>query len=76
MYIISACPRLALKIVDAGKDACNDLGTRIGFHGYGPYEGYPFLRNAVMIGIAHSNNYALRFDLNVFDAAINSRNIG
>ena len=39
---------LPLKIVDAGKDACNDLGTRIGFHGYGPYEGYPFLRNAVV----------------------------
>ena len=36
------------KVTDAGKEACNDLSMRAGFRGYGPYEGYSFLRNAVV----------------------------
>lgn len=39
---------LPLKIADAGKDAATEMSTKIGLHGYGPYDGYPFLKNAVV----------------------------
>lgn len=39
---------LSLKAVDAAKDAATSLGTRTGFRGYGPYDGYAFLKNAVV----------------------------
>lgn len=29
------------------KKACDEMGTASGFRGYGPYEGYDFLRNAI-----------------------------
>lgn len=35
------------KIIDACKDAANEMSTRAGFHGYGPYDGYLFLKRAV-----------------------------
>lgn len=33
--------------VEAIKKACDEMGTASGFRGYGPYEGYDFLRNAI-----------------------------
>ena len=33
--------------VEAMKKACDEMGTASGFRGYGPYEGYDFLRNAI-----------------------------
>ncbi len=39
---------LPIKVVDAGKDAATELSTRLGFRGYGPYDGYPFLKNAIV----------------------------
>ena len=39
---------LSLKVSDACKDAGVEMSTKIGFHGYGPYDGYPFLKNAIV----------------------------
>ncbi len=39
---------LSLKVVDAAKSAATDLGVKSGFRGYGPYDGYPFLKNAII----------------------------
>jgi len=39
---------LPSKIVDACKDAAGEMGLRSGFRGYGPYDGYPFLKNAIV----------------------------
>ena len=39
---------LSLKAVDACKDAAIGLSTKSGFRGYGPYDGYAFLKNAVV----------------------------
>lgn len=33
--------------LEAMKKACDEMGTASGFRGYGPYEGYDFLRNAI-----------------------------
>lgn len=34
-------------VVEALKEAADEIGTREGFKGYGPYEGYDFLREAI-----------------------------
>ena len=34
-------------VVDAMKKACDEMGQAGSFRGYGPYEGYDFLRNAI-----------------------------
>lgn len=39
---------LSLKAVEACKDAANGMSTNSGFRGYGPYDGYKFLKNAVV----------------------------
>ena len=39
---------LSNKAVEACKNAGIDLSTTAGFHGYGPYDGYPFLKNAIV----------------------------
>ncbi len=39
---------LPLKIAEACKDAAVEMSTKIGLHGYGPYDGYEFLKNAVV----------------------------
>lgn len=39
---------LSLKAVAACKDAANGMSTQSGFHGYGPYDGYPFLKDAIV----------------------------
>ncbi len=39
---------LSTKVVDACKDAATEMSMRAGFHGYGPYDGYPFLKNAIV----------------------------
>lgn len=39
---------LSNKAVEACKSAAVDLSTVSGFRGYGPYDGYPFLKNAVV----------------------------
>lgn len=39
---------LSLKAVEACKDAGIGMSTRTGFHGYGPYDGYPFLKDAIV----------------------------
>lgn len=39
---------LSSKAVDACKDAATSMSTKTGFKGYGPYDGYPFLKNAVV----------------------------
>lgn len=39
---------LPLTIADACKSAATDLTTKTGFRGYGPYDGYPFLKNAIV----------------------------
>ncbi len=39
---------ISLKVSDACKDAATELTTKIGFRGYGPYDGYPFLKNAIV----------------------------
>ena len=39
---------LSLKAVDACKDAAIGLSTKSGFRGYGPYDGYAFLKNAIV----------------------------
>lgn len=39
---------LSLKAVEACKDAAVGMSTKAGFHGYGPYDGYAFLKNAVV----------------------------
>ena len=38
---------LAKSVVKAMEDAVQEMGTAEGFHGYGPEQGYDFLRNAV-----------------------------
>ena len=38
---------LAKCVVDAMHDAVTEMGTREGFHGYGPEQGYPFLKQAI-----------------------------
>ena len=38
---------LAKSVVKAMQDAVQEMGTAEGFHGYGPEQGYDFLRNAV-----------------------------
>ncbi len=38
---------LAPAVVDAMKRACDEMGTAAGFHGYGPEQGYDFLRQAI-----------------------------
>ena len=38
---------LAKSVVKAMRDAVQEMGTAEGFHGYGPEQGYDFLRNAV-----------------------------
>ncbi len=35
------------KVVDAVKEAMDEMGTFDGFHGYGPEQGYAFLRELV-----------------------------
>ena len=37
---------LAKCVVDAMHDAVTEMGTKEGFHGYGPEQGYPFLKQA------------------------------
>ncbi len=39
---------LSAKTIDACKSAAVDMSTRGGFRGYGPYDGYPFLKNAIV----------------------------
>ncbi len=39
---------LSLKVTDACKNAANEMSTKTGFRGYGPYDGYPFLKNAIV----------------------------
>lgn len=39
---------LSLKTVEACKSAAVDMSTRTGFRGYGPYDGYAFLKNAIV----------------------------
>lgn len=38
---------LSRACVEAMESACAEMGTEAGFHGYGPEQGYPFLREAV-----------------------------
>ena len=38
---------LAKCVVKAMHDAADEMGTKEGFHGYGPEQGYPFLREAI-----------------------------
>ena len=37
---------LAKCVVKAMHDAADEMGTKEGFHGYGPEQGYPFLKQA------------------------------
>lgn len=39
---------LSLKVAEACKDAAIEMSTKIGFHGYGPYDGYGFLKDAIV----------------------------
>lgn len=39
---------LSQRATDACKEAATDMSTKAGFHGYGPYDGYPFLKNAIV----------------------------
>jgi len=39
---------LAPAVVAALKEAADEMGTREGFHGYGPEQGYEFLRDAIV----------------------------
>ncbi len=39
---------LPSSIVDACKDAATEMGITSGFRGYGPYDGYGFLKNAIV----------------------------
>ncbi len=39
---------LSVKVSDACKDAGVEMSTKLGFRGYGPYDGYPFLKNAIV----------------------------
>jgi LL-diaminopimelate aminotransferase len=45
---------LPKSIIKAMKDACDDMGVTETFQGYGPYEGFEFLRQAI------SDDYSLR----------------
>ena len=38
---------LAKCVVDAMKDAADEMGTKEGFRGYGPEQGYGFLKDAI-----------------------------
>ena len=38
---------LAKCVVQAMRDAAEEMGTKEGFHGYGPEQGYPFLKQAI-----------------------------
>ncbi len=46
---------LPLSCRKAFHEAIDEMGTREGFHGYGPEQGYPFLRDAIA-----ANEYAAR----------------
>ena len=35
-------------VIEAMHKAVEDMGTRDGFHGYGPEQGYPWLREAIV----------------------------
>lgn len=41
---------LAKPVVEAMLKATREMGTESGFHGYGPEQGYPFLRDAIIEG--------------------------
>ena len=45
--------------VEAMKKACDEMGTASGFRGYGPYEGYDFLRNAIA---GHNKSFGVDID--------------
>jgi len=38
---------LAPVVIEALHSAVNDMSTKEGFHGYGPEQGYPFLKNSI-----------------------------
>ena len=38
---------LAKSVVEAMKDAAEEMGTKEGFHGYGPEQGYDFLKQSI-----------------------------
>lgn len=48
-------------VIDALHKAVDDMSTAEGFRGYGPYQGYDFLREAVK---KHYNTYNVSLDLN------------
>lgn len=39
---------LPASVIDACKSAADEMSLKSGFHGYGPYDGYPFLKNAIV----------------------------
>lgn len=49
---------LSLRVVAAGKSAADEMSTRAGVHGYAPYDGYPFLKTAII-------NYYARRDIEI-----------
>ena len=52
---------LAKCVVTAMQDAAAEMGTKEGFHGYGPEQGYPFLKQAIQ-GYYASRNTKLDED--------------
>ena len=55
---------LAKCVVTAMQDAAAEMGTKEGFHGYGPEQGYPFLKQAIQ---GYYAGRGTRLDLSMAD---------
>ena len=55
---------LAKCVVKAMHDAADEMGTKEGFHGYGPEQGYPFLKQAIQ---GYYAGRGTRLDLSMAD---------
>ena len=48
-------------VISALHEAVEEMSTEEGFRGYGPYEGYEFLRNAIKVDYADKNAFSVQF---------------
>ena len=60
---------LAKCVVTAMQDAAAEMGTKEGFHGYGPEQGYPFLKQAIQSYYASRNTKLDEDEIFISDGA-------
>ena len=60
---------LAKCVVQAMRDAAAEMGTKEGFHGYGPEQGYPFLKQAIQSYYASRGTQLAEDEIFISDGA-------